>query len=55
VVGVPVIVGVGVVVAAVVCEADVVVVGTGVVVPVLLLHAEVTSSAAIATPQFFMV
>ena len=55
VVGARVVVGVGVVVAAVVFEADAVVVTAGAVVPVLLLHAEVTSSAAIATPQFFMV
>ena len=55
VVGTRVVVGVGVVVAAVVFEADVVVVAVGGVVPVLLLHAEATSSAATVTSYFFTV
>ena len=55
VVGARVVVGVGIVVAAVVFEADALVVTAGAVVPVLLLHAEATSSAATVTLYFFTV
>ena len=55
VVGARVVVGIGIVVAAVVFEADAVVVTAGAVVPVLLLHAEATSRAATASLYFFTV
>ena len=55
VVGARVVVGIGIVVAAVVFEADAVVVTAGAVLPVLLLHADATSSAATATSYFFTV